>query len=230
MGSSRLPGKVLRELGGTSVLDYVVSRCKQIRGVSNVVVATTTLKMDDIIENWCHENDINCFRGSSENVLERYVECATLYKPDYIIRVTSDCPFLDIEMASETIELMTLSRKDILKIEGVLPRGLVTELISYDALLRVYEMASMDRHFEHVTYYAHENKNQFTWLSYSAPKFLQHPELRITLDTNEDYTLLSTIAQHFDNPLISSKEVVNYLINTPQIAKINAHIQQKPVI
>lgn len=230
MGSSRLPGKVLNPLGDTDVLTYVIERCKKIRGVYEVVVATSLLAQDDAIADWCRTHDVAYFRGSEDDVLDRYVQCAKQYEPDYVMRVTSDCPFVDYEMASEMIELMEKERVDIMLHDGKLPRGLAVELISYDALLRIHTVGQEERHREHVTYYAYEFKSQFTSTVYHVPTHLNAPTLRITLDTVEDYALIQVVAQHFHDPLVSSADVVAYLQATPEVAALNAHIEQKPVV
>lgn len=146
------------------------------------------------------------------------------------MRVTSDCPFVDYEVASEIVELMERERKDVVILEGELPRGLAVELISYEALLRINEQGKESRHREHVTYYAYEFKEQFETAIYKTPLNRRSPELRITLDTEEDYDLLVEVANHFNDPLISSAEVIYFLKNTPKVASINAHIEQKPVV
>ena len=230
MGSSRLPGKILKPLGDVDVLTYDVARCRKIEGVNEVIVATSLLPQDDAIAAWCEENHVAYFRGSEEDVLDRYVQCANVYKPDYVMRVTSDCPFVDYEMASEIVTLMEQERKDVVLLEGELPRGLAVELISYKALLRINELGKDPRHREHVTYYAYEFKEQFETVTYQTPANRQAPELRITLDTEEDYALLIEVAKHFIDPLVSSADVIQYLKETPEVAKINAHIEQKPVV
>lgn len=230
MGSSRLPGKVLKELGDVDVLTYDIERCRAIKGVSEVIVATSNLPQDDAIAKWCEINQVAYFRGSEDDVLDRYVQCAKMYKPDYVMRVTSDCPFVDYEMASEIVSLMDKVQKDIVLMNGELPRGLAIELISYEALLRIYEMATESRHREHVTYYAYEFPEEFNAVTYKVPTNRIAPELRITLDTTEDYELIMAVANHFNNPLVSSSEVISYLRETPNVVKLNAHIEQKPVI
>ncbi|ADU31848.1 cytidylyltransferase domain-containing protein [Evansella cellulosilytica] len=230
MGSSRLPGKVLKPLGNSIVLDYVVSRCKRIKGVDEVIVATTISKQDADIEKWCQRNRVNCFRGSELDVLDRYYKCAKLYQSDYIIRVTSDCPFVDIEMAENIIKKMINNPCDFVKVEGDLPRGLVVEMFAFNALEYIYKNGKEERHREHVTYYGYENEDKFSVKKYFAPDSLCNPELRITLDTVEDYELCKMIAQHFNNDkLVSSNQVVNFLVNNPEVANINSHIVQKPV-
>lgn len=230
MGSSRLPGKILKSLGDVDVLTYDIERCKAIKGVNEVVVATSTLPQDDAIATWCEEHHVAYFRGSEDDVLDRYVQCAKMYKPDYVMRVTSDCPFVDYEMANEMVALMEQERKDIVLLNGALPRGLAVELISYDALLRIHEMGKEPRHREHVTYYAYEFADEFKSVTYKAPESRIAPELRITLDTEEDYALICAVAEHFNDSLVSSADVIAYLKATPEIAKLNAHIEQKPVV
>lgn len=230
MGSSRLPGKILKRLGDTDVLSYDIARCRAIEGVSEVVVATSSLPQDDAIAAWCQMNGVAYYRGSEDDVLDRYVQCANLYKPDYVMRVTSDCPFVDYEMASEIVALMEKERKDVVLLEGELPRGLAVELISYEALLKIDEFGKEPRHREHVTYYAYEFKEQFETVTYKVPANRQMPQFRITLDTEEDYAMLVQVAKHFNDPLVSSADVIEFLKATPEVAKINAHIEQKPVV
>lgn len=230
MGSSRLPGKILKPLGDTDVLSYDIARCRAIKGVSEVIVATSLLPQDDAIAKWCQQNGVAYYRGSEDDVLDRYVQCAKMYKPDYVMRVTSDCPFVDYEMASEIVALMKKERKDVVLLEGELPRGLAVELISYEALLRIDELGKEPRHREHVTYYAYEFKEQFETVTYKVPANRQTPQFRITLDTEEDYAMLVEVAKHFNNPLVSSVDVIEFLQATPAVANINAHIEQKPVV
>lgn len=230
MGSSRLPGKILKKLGQSDVLSYVTQRCKQINGVSTVIVATSVLRQDDAVEKWCTENGVECFRGSEDDVLDRYVQCAKTYNPDYVMRVTADCPFVDYEMANEMVALMKQERVDIVDLDGSLPRGLAVELISYKALLYIHEHGKESRHREHVTYYAYEYRDSFTRTVYEVPQNRRQSSLRITLDTEEDYALCEKVAEHFDNPLVSSADVIQFLLNHPEVAKLNAHIEQKPVV
>jgi spore coat polysaccharide biosynthesis protein SpsF len=231
MGSSRLPGKVLLSLGETCVLDYVVTRCKRIFGVSEVIVATSTLFDDNKIAEWCKANHVQCYRGSEEDVLSRYYECALLYRPDYIIRVTSDCPFVDYQLAGEVVESMKSNAADIAILQGNLPRGLAVEMVSFTALEKIYKVGNEPRHREHVTYYAYEYPEQFSRLFVQVPDYLQYPQLRITLDTAEDYTLCMKVADAFPGQKdFVSGDVVLYLLDHPDIALLNANIEQKPVV
>jgi spore coat polysaccharide biosynthesis protein SpsF len=230
MGSSRLPGKILKKLGDVDVLTYDIERCRAIEGISEVIVATSDLPQDDAIAQWCERYGVAYYRGSEDDVLDRYVQCANMYKPEYVMRVTSDCPFVDYEMASEMVSLMKKEQKDIVLLDGNPPRGLAVELLSYEALLHIHKVGKESRHREHVTYFAYEHAEKFNSVTYQVPTNRIAPELRITLDTYEDYQLVSAIANHFDDSLVSSSKVIQYLRETPEVAALNAHIEQKPVI
>lgn len=231
MGSSRLPGKVLMPLGNNSiVLDYVVSRCKKINGVNEVIVATSNLSYDEEIFLWCQQRDIICIRGDEQDVLKRFVKVAEIEQPHYIVRVTADCPFVDYEMASEMINLIKTQKVDIIDIEEELPRGLAVEVFSYNALIKMDKQGKERRHREHVTHYAYEYKEQFNRVNYEIPRDRAFPHLRITLDTLEDYKMLKEIANYFESMEISSAEVISFLNSNPEIPKINFSVKQKPVI
>jgi len=229
MGSSRLSGKILKRLGSTDSLTYVTERCRKIEGIAEVIVATSTLPQDDAVEAWCVAHNTAYYRGSEDDVLDRYIQCAERYHPDYIMRVTSDCPFVDYEVASEMVALMKENPVDIIDLASDLPRGLAVEIISYKALQYIDKHGRKQRHREHVTYYAYEHKDQFTRVDYIAPIDRHYPNLRITLDTEEDYALLCNVADHFSAIDVSSLDVIQYLLDHPEVAKLNAHIEQKPV-
>jgi spore coat polysaccharide biosynthesis protein SpsF len=230
MGSSRLPGKILMPLGDHNNLYYVTSRCMSIAGVDEVIVATSTLQQDDAVEQWCHGQGIACYRGSEEDVLSRYIGASEDYQPNYVIRVTADCPFVDVEMAEQMLQLAQAQQVDIVDLGSVLPRGLAVEVVTYSALQLIDSHGREPRHREHVTYYAYEYKHLFARATYQPPHNRLYPELRITLDTEDDYALISHIAEHFNDPHISSQEVIAYLLKNPHIAALNAHVEQKPVL
>lgn len=231
MGSSRLPGKVLLPMGKTCTLDYVTKRCKNIKYISQVIVATSILPIDDPIQEWCEKFSVPCFRGSEEDVLSRYIQAASPYNPDYVVRVTADCPFVDYELASEMISIMKKEKIDLIYSEGKVPRGISVEVVSYKALQYIVNKKNLEqRHKEHVTYYAYEFNGEFKTMNFNPRDIYNEPNLRITLDTQDDYKLLSNIANNFNNPLIDCGEVIQYLKNNPEIAMLNSHVQQKIII
>ncbi|MCZ0702101.1 spore coat polysaccharide biosynthesis protein SpsF [Natronobacillus azotifigens] len=230
MGSSRLPGKILKPLGDSSILDYVVSRCQMIEQIDTVVVATSDQPADDQVQDWCKHNGISYFRGSEHDVLARYYNCAKQYPADVIIRVTADCPFVDYHLATKLLAEMDHNRFDYIKLAGELVRGFNVELFSYRALSYIFKHGHQERHREHVTYYGYEYPEQFKYKTVQAPSYLCHPELRVTVDTIEDYQMVEQITrQCTTNKYVSSEEVVAFLLANPKVASINAHVKQKPV-
>ena len=112
MGSSRLPGKVMKNFNGKSLLGQIIFRLKWKENDAKVVIATSTLECDDVIENFCRENGTECFRGSESNVLERYFQCAEKYQFDNIVRMTADNPFPDIEELDNLIDFHIRNKYD----------------------------------------------------------------------------------------------------------------------
>ena len=104
MGSERLPGKVLKKIGNDTVLGHVINRVKKIKNIDNIVVATTKLKTDNKIEEYCTKSNVKFFRGDNKNVLKRYYDTAKYFSADIIIRITADCPLIDPELCYKTIK------------------------------------------------------------------------------------------------------------------------------
>lgn len=222
MGSTRLPGKVLRPLGSTVVLDYVVTRALAVEGVSDVIVATSTKPKDDVIVRWCMGRGVSHFRGSEEDVLSRYYECAKLYSPDYVMRVTSDCPFFDVEQASSMVALASRDRPDAVESSRDQPIGLAPVLVSFAALERIHRVGQAPRHREHVTSYAFEFPTEFAWSALEAPEDVRGATFRITLDTAGDYELCQALARAFPGDLlVRSGAVVSYLRAHPEVAALD---------
>lgn len=230
MGSKRLPGKILKKLGDADVLSYVVKRSREISGVEKIVIATSNLEIDNSVSEWCEKENIECFRGSEENVLSRFTLLNKIYNPKYIIRVTADCPFIDIQLAEKMLEAIKEKGVDfIFYNEEVIPRGISVEVFSSKALRKIGEKATETYHKEHVTYYAYENANEFSQIEFNLPEYLKHPEMRLTLDTEEDYILLNLIAKRFNNIYEPTTNIIEFLSKESDILKINADIQQKSV-
>jgi spore coat polysaccharide biosynthesis protein SpsF len=228
MGSQRLPGKVLLSLGNSSVLDYVVSRCQLIH-CDEVIVATSTLPADDAIVEWCKQNQVAYFRGSEKDVLSRYYECAIGYQPDYIVRVTSDCPFVDYEQANQAIATARNTPADLIVFTEEQPRGLTIDFMSFAALESCYHNGKEAHHREHVNLYAFERTDLFSTIYCEINPLLKKPHLRITLDTIEDYEVCLRVAQEITDKLVPTVDVVAYLLQNPEVSAINASVIQKNV-
>jgi len=204
MGSSRLPGKVLKDLNGQPVLSWVVDAACKINGIDQICVATSTEKQDESVEEWCKNNDISCFRGDEKNVLKRYYDAAcnsSLSSGDVIMRLTADCPLLDPLVCANVLELYLRSGKDyvnnISAPERFWPDGLDCEVFSFDALKKSYQDADNDAYKEHVTLYIRRNPDIFSTLSMSCP-LSDIGHYRWTLDTSEDFKHIQYLSKSLD--------------------------------
>ncbi len=234
MGSTRLPGKVLKPVLGKPLLEFLVERLRQAKEIADVVILTTTQPADDVIVQFCQKKGIACLRGSEDNVLERYYQAALQRRPDAIVRVTSDCPLIDPEVLDQVVrEFKTLSPHiDFVAntLEGTYPRGLDVEVFSFQALEKAFQEAHFPEEFEHVTVYFYRYPNLFRLKNVAYPTSLrQH---RWTVDTSEDLALITLILEHLypRNPYFRLKDILELLRQHPEWSQLNAHIKQKTVL
>jgi len=230
MGSSRLPGKVLMDLGGETTLARVVRRLQRSRQVTKIVVATTTESADEVIVEECERLQVSCFRGSEQNVLDRYYQAAHENAAEAVVRVTSDCPVIDPELVDETVEVFRDEHADYASnvFPRTYPRGLDTEVFSFDALDRAWREAREAHQREHVTPYLYEHPQIFKLASLSGAA--DYSRYRWTLDTREDLELLRAIYSRFDGrDDFSWKEVLRLMESEPELAELNSQVLQKSV-
>ena len=233
--STRLPGKVLLELPygtGVTVFQQVIRRLKQSKKIDTVVVATTEDKADDAIVDIASREDISSFRGSKENVLERYYLAAKAFGLDTVVRITSDCPCIDATMVDTTIVYYITEKADYCSISAArtFPHGLDHEVFSIAVLEMAYKNATKDYEKEHVTPYIYRsNPGIFKICVLNAPQELYDPEIRITLDTEEDYAVLCCIFDnlYYKNMFFNTKDIIDLFKEKPWIRLINKKIVQK---
>jgi len=230
MGSSRLPGKVLMDLGGQPVLARVVQRVGRSALAQEIIVATTVSEKDDAVVAECDRIKVHCFRGSEHDVLDRYYKCAQHSAADTVVRITADCPLIDPELVDMTIRVFLQNSCDYASNALVLtyPRGLDVEVFTMAALARVWREATHRYEREHVTPYVCEHPELFRLVSVKADD--NYSQYRWTLDTLEDLELLRTIYATFgDRDDFGWRDVLRLMQLQPQLAQINAHIVQKAV-
>ncbi len=207
-GSTRLPGKVLKTINDRTLLDHIIDRLSTRKEESEVVIATSTLPGDDAIEKWCKEKGVICFRGDEQNVLSRYYLCAKERHFDHIVRMTADNPFPDIEEIDRLIAYHISEGNDFTESFSQLPIGVGSEIFSFSALEEDMNKASMPHHFEHVDEYILENMKLFKTGTLAVPKEKNYPDVRLTVDTQEDYERACYIAEHSQSGLASTAEAV----------------------
>lgn len=194
MGSSRLPGKVLKPIAGKPLLDHVLGRLEGFRRNARVVVATSTLDQDSPIEAHCGGR-FSCFRGSELDVLDRYFRCASAFGFDHIVRLTADNPFTDIEELERLVDLHLEGGYDYTHSFGMMPLGVGAEVFTMDALAASHRDGMAPHHREHVNEFIQENPQRFRIGVLDVPAAKRAPELRLTVDTQEDYERACRLAE-----------------------------------
>ena len=222
MGSTRLPGKVMELLDGKNPsLYYTINQLKNSLNVDKIIVATTKLNEDDIIEKISKNNKINCFRGNSENVLERFYECAKKFQLETIVRITADCPLIDPKIVDSFIEIFNSGEYDY--VHNMEPRtfpdGLDTEVFTFNILEQAWKNAKLPSEKEHVTPYFRNNKDKFRIKNVINKKNMS--SYRWTLDYQEDLDLIRNIIKEIKNRPILMNDIISLFNKKPNIFEIN---------
>jgi len=214
MGSTRLPGKVLKDIGNRPLLGHVLYRLGHLRHRATVVVATSDLDQDDIIEQFCGDHDVPCFRGSENNVLERYYQCAVKYGFDHIVRLTADNPFTDIKELDGLIQMHLDTKADFSHSFDSLPIGVGAEVFTFQALKQSYEQGHEAHHIEHVDEYMLESPELFNTHVYHASASKCYPDVRLTVDTMDDYKRICAIVGSSKGGLVSTEEAIRFCLHS----------------
>ncbi len=228
MGSTRLPGKVLKEIGGKTMLERTVERAKRATLVTEVAVATSTLPQDDAIEELCKTLKVACVRGSESDVLDRYLKAAKKLRADVIVRVTSDCPLIDPEIIDKLVSTFEKKKSDYGSnfLTRHYPRGLDAEIFTTAALEKAGKEAKKNYEREHVTPYLFEHPKLFKHVSVTCAENLSMN--RWTVDTEKDLRFVRTVYDKLGKEGdFGWKEILELLKKEPAIAAINRSIQQK---
>jgi len=231
MGSTRLPGKVMLDLCGKTVLARVVERVRRSRLAGEVVVATTTQPADDRVVGECVRLEATFFRGSESDVLDRYYLAAKQSGADAIVRICSDCALIDPEIIDRTIQSFLDEQADYASnaLDRTYPRGLDTEIMSWEALERCWREARAFYQRSHVTPYIYENPDQFRIVRVRTEE--DYSDCRWTLDTPEDLAFVRAVYDRIENKDgFSWRDVLRVLEQEPELAELNQHILQKALL
>lgn len=224
MGSSRLPGKVMKLLKGQPMIHYIVDRIRNFDSISNVIISTTELSEDDAIVDYARKNKILYYRGSEENVLERFYNTVLQYPSDAIIRATCDNPLVD-----NTIwrKLLQFFERNALGYAGCkkFPLGASVEVFQTNLLVEAHLCANQQYEFEHVTPYMYMVNKNFAYLESE----IDYSDYRFTVDTPEDFLFMEKIYKTFEDKQSDYLGIIEYLNDNPQIREINSNIHQKRI-
>lgn len=232
MGSTRLPGKILADLGGKPMLCRVVERARRASTLDGVLVATTTLAADDAVEALCRQHGYDVSRGHPTDVLDRYYQAARSARVDVVVRLTADCPVIDPAVIDQVVGAFLAADPPVdfaanrLPDERTFPIGLDTEVCTFAALERAWSEAEGPHHREHVMPYLYEAPGRFRVLLVRAERDLSH--LRWTVDTAEDLELLRRIYARFGGQDdFAWTDVLALIEREPALAALNAHVRQR---
>jgi spore coat polysaccharide biosynthesis protein SpsF len=229
MGSTRLPGKVMRLLAGKPMIQRVTERVQRARKVDQVVVATTTLKEDDALADFVAKQlPVRVTRGPWDDVLTRYHEAAVATDASTIVRITSDCPLLSPQVTARVIEEFHREKCDYASnaVVRTYPRGLDTEVMTRAALDRSNREAKDPADREHVTQYINDHPDLFRM--HDVVDSEDHSDLRWTVDTEDDFRLVEKIYGHFGtNAAFEYADVLDLIRKNPSWSEINRHVEQK---
>lgn len=208
MGSTRLPGKVLRPIAGQALLSHVLGRLSQLQHPAGIVVATSVLERDSAICEWCEQQGVPCFRGSEEDVLDRYLRCAEHFGFDHVVRLTADNPFTDIGELDRLLALHLAGGYDYTHSFGMMPLGVGAEVFTLDALRRSHADGHAAHHREHVNEYIPEHPELFRIGVLDVPEEKRCPKLRLTVDTEEDWQRACFLAEQAPGRWLETEEAI----------------------
>lgn len=231
MGSTRLKGKILANICGKPLLFHVIQRLKKVRDARGIVIATTTKLEDEAVVILANELGVRSFRGSEDDVLERYVEAAKEVGARIIVRATGDNPLCSPQAVNWAIERHLRKGSDYTFVRG-LPLGAAFSVVNSKALFEIHQLLdNLNPHREHVTSFIEKNPHRFKIESIEPPLELKRPRLRLTVDTEEDLCLIREIYSRLYKPgqIITLSQVIDLLDKEPELREINTHIKQKSV-
>ena len=208
--STRLPGKALLPLAGLPMLALLLRRLKASKLSQQIVLATTTRKEDNLLEQWARFEGVDVFRGSENNVAGRFVAAAEKFGGQYIARITADCPFIDGWMLDYCLEQAAQAAPfELATTKGAFPVGLDVEIYRTDALKELHNMAMLsEAEREHVTLKFYENEDKFRVVRLFPPVDMSGVGLELTVDTAEDYLFARSLIKDGDDPMLSVKQIV----------------------
>ncbi len=231
MTSTRLPGKVLKEVLGRPLLDYQIERLRRVKAADGVVVATTANETDGPIVELCSRLSVPVFRGSEDDVLSRYYFAAREHGAEAVVRLTSDCPLIDPAVVDRVIGFYIERRPDFDYVSNCLqrtyPRGMDTEVFSFKALEQAFNEAVERHDREHVTPFIYSRPDRFALANVAYGK--DESRHRWTVDTPEDFELIRRVIETLYpvKPGFAMEDVLALFEKDKSLFLINAHVEQK---
>lgn len=222
--STRLPGKVLLPLGQGSVLDLHLKRLKKAKLINQFVVATTEEPEAELIKAIATRQGCDAFNGNLTDVLDRFYQAAKKYKPDVIVRITSDCPLIDSFYIDDLLEKFKANKVDYAAncVEATLPDGMDAEVFTFESLELAWKNAKKNSEREHVTPYIRDSGKFKLLHVHYKPDLSQY---RLTLDTKEDYQVITNLVNECGEGA-SMQDYIGYLKAHPEVSHLNSQYER----
>jgi len=234
MGSSRLRGKVLADVGGEPSLSVMLRRLRRSTQLDDIVLATSTAGEDDVLEQWAESQQLPVYRGSEDDVLERVVEAHRMMRSDIIVEMTGDCTFADPELVDMMVATFNENACDVVTnaAKPSWPNGMDVQVFRFSDLADVAASVSDPAVREHVSLYFYEHRDHYRVIDILPPRRWWGPEVRIVLDYAEDLEFLNEIYRRLapvHGDAFGIEEIMSLLRRQPQLLEINQHCEQKAV-
>lgn len=230
MNSTRLPGKVLKEINGKPMLHYMLKRVYEAKNLDRIILATSIEAGDDAIADFCKSQNVQCYRGKLDDVLDRYYQAAKSVQCDHVIRLTADCPIIDPRVIDNMIDIYKNGQFDYVANtcppEGItFPEGMDVEIFSFPVLEKAWKETRKPSDREHVTFYFWQNPDIFSIHRHDLPD--NRANYRVTVDYPEDFKVIQAILNHFwlDDPMFTMNQMIDFLNMNPHIKCLNENIE-----
>lgn len=225
MASTRLPGKVMKVVLDKPLIQYLLERLSLARRIDRIVLATSANRENDPLDAFVRKMGFDVFRGSEDDVLDRFYNAAKKYNPDAIVRITGDCPLIDPVICDDVIGFFEKEKADHAHLAPDFAEGLDCEILSSKALKAAYQNARLRSEREHVAPYIRNHAESFILRSLSNSR--DDSSYRITIDNEEDFRVVKAIIEHFGaGASFRWPQIRDFLDMHPDIKAINAHIER----
>jgi len=232
MGSSRLPGKVLADIGGHAALDLMIQRIRLSDQIDDIVVATSTAPQDDAIAAWARDAGVHVHRGSEDDVLQRVSDAHAAMRSDVIVELTGDCPLIDPGIIDLAVETFLANRCDVVSSahSGTYPSGTDVQVFRASDLAEIAATVTDPAVREHVSLHFYESPERYAVIYLVAPRGSRMPGTRLDLDYPEDLVFIRAILAELEPRFgldFGTADIAELLVREPRLAEINAHCVNK---
>lgn len=225
MTSTRLPGKVLKEVMARPLLSYQIERLRGVRKIEKIIVATTTNREDDLIVDLCNREGVDFYRGSEDDVLDRYYQTAKKFEVEHIMRITSDCPLIDPEICASVIDVYFKTGADFVHTGLTFAEGVDCEILSFRSLERAWNEANLKSEREHLTLYLHNHPELFKKITLTNKT--DDSRYRFTVDEQEDFLVVKAVLEGLykkNAQPFKTDEIKKFLDTHEEIFRLNLNI------